>query len=129
MTVEHTGSGAPWQPMVQIGDISADQHWVRTPSGSVPTAQVTWTVQDMTRRDQGIPTYAIVLAVVFFLFCFLGLLFLLIKEDRTTGWLQVTVQGPAFVHTTQVPAHHQGTVADVHARVNHARALTAAAQR
>jgi hypothetical protein len=114
--------------LVQIGDISADQHWVRTPSGSIPTAQVTWTVQDMTHREQGIPTYAIVLAVVFFLFCFLGLLFLLIKEDRTTGWLQVTVQGPAFVHTTQVPASNQVTVADLHARVNYARSLTAAAQ-
>jgi hypothetical protein len=128
MTVEHTSSEAPWQPLVQIGDISADQQWVRTPSGSIATGQVTWTVQDMTRRDQGIPTYAIVLAVIFFLFCFLGLLFLLVKEDRTTGWLQVTVQGPAFVHTTQVPANHQGTVADIHARVNFARSLTAAAQ-
>ncbi len=61
-------------------------------------------------------------------FCLLGLLFLLIKEDRTTGWLQVTVQGPGFVHTTQVPASHQGTAADIHARVNFARSLTAAAQ-
>jgi hypothetical protein len=128
MTVEPPSAEAPWQPLVQIGDISADQHWVRTPSGSVATGQVTWTVQDMTRRDQAIPTYAIVLAVVFFMFCSLGLLFLLMREDRTTGWLQVTVQGPAFVHTTQVPASHQGTVADVHALVNYARSLTAAAQ-
>lgn len=66
--------------------------------------------------------------MVFFLFCLLGLLFLLIKEDLTTGWLQVTVQGPAFVHTTQVPAYNQLMVADVFARVNYARTLTAAAQ-
>jgi len=126
MTVEPSPSALPWRPLVQIGDISADQHWVQTPSGSVPTAQVTWTVQDMTRREQGIPTYAIVLAVVFFLFCFL--LFLLVKEDRTTGWLQVTVQGPGFVHATQVMADNQATVADIHARVGYARSLTAAAQ-
>jgi len=44
MTVDNTGSVAPWQPLVQIGDISVDQRWVRTPSGSVPTANVTWTV-------------------------------------------------------------------------------------
>jgi hypothetical protein len=128
MTVEPAASQGPWQPLIQIGDISADRHWVQTPTGSVPTAQATWTVQDMTRREQGIPTYAIVLAVVFFLFCFLGLLFLLVKEDRVTGWLQVTVQGPGFVHTTQIPAYNEATVADVHARVNYARSLTAAAQ-
>jgi hypothetical protein len=91
MTIEHP-SGAPAQPLVQIGDISVDQDWVRTPSGSAPTAQVPWSLQDLTHRDLVIPTYAIVLAVVTsVLTCLLGLLFLLIKEDRTTGWLQVTV--------------------------------------
>jgi hypothetical protein len=129
MTVENTGSVAPWQPLVEIGDIGVDQHWVRTPSGSLPTAKATWSVQDMTRTETGIPAYAIVLTVVFFIFCLLGLLFLLIKENRTTGWMQVTVQGPAFVHTTQVPVSHQAAIADVHARVNYARSLTAAAQR
>jgi hypothetical protein len=129
MTAENPGSVAPWQPLVQIGDIGVDQHWVHTPSGSVPTAQVTWTVQDMTRRDLVIPTYAIVLAVVFSVMtCFLGLLFLLIKEESTTGWLQVAVQGPAFVHTTHLPVSHQGAVQDVYARVAYARSLTAAAQ-
>lgn len=127
MTVEPASPGAPWRPLVQIGDISADQQWVVTPSGSIPTAQATWTIQDLTRSYQGIPTYAIVLAVVFGLFCLLGLFFLLIKEEHTTGWLQVTVQGPGFVHTTQVPAYHQGTVADVHAMVSYARSLTATA--
>jgi hypothetical protein len=129
MTVEHPSSGAPAQPLVQIGDISVDQDWVRTASGSAPTAQVTWSVQDLTHRDLVIPTYAIVLAVVTsVLTCLLGLLFLLIKEDRTTGWLQVTVQGPAFIHTTQVPVSHQVTLMDLYARVDYARSLTASAQ-
>jgi len=128
MTVENTGLAAPWQPLVEIGDISVDQTWVRTPSGSLPTAKAIWTVQDMTRTDTGIPAYAIILAVVFFFLCLLGLLFLLIKENRTTGWMQVTVQGPAFAHTTQVPVSNQGRVADIHARVSYARSLTAAAQ-
>jgi hypothetical protein len=128
MILENASSGAPWQPLVQIGDISVDQHWARTPSGSVATAGVTWTVQDLTRRDLVIPTYAIVLAVVTAsMTCFLGLLFLLIKEERTTGWLQVTVEGPAFVHTTHVPVIHPGTVVDLYARVDYARSLTAAA--
>ena len=129
MSLEDASAGAPWQPLVQIGDIGVDQHWVNTPAGSAPTAQVTWTVQDMTRRDQVIPTYAIVLAVVTAaMTCLLGLLFLLIKEEKPRGWLQVTVQGPSFVHSTQVPVSHQDMVTDVYARVDYARSLTAAAQ-
>ena len=129
MILENASSGAPWQPLVQIGDISVDQQWVRTPSGSARTGQVTWTLQDLTRREQVIPTYAIVLAVVTSVMtCLLGLLFLLIKEERTTGWLQVTVQAPALVHTTHVPVTHPGTVADVYARVDYARSLTATGQ-
>lgn len=129
MTIESTPSRAPWHPLVQIGDIGVDQHWVNTPSGSMPTAQVTWTVQDLTRWDRVIPTYAIVLAVVTAsMTCLLGLLFLLVKEDRLTGWLQVTVAGPAIVHTTHVPVTDQGTVTETYARVDYARSLTAATQ-
>lgn len=128
MSVEQAGSGVPWQPLVQIGDIGVDQHWVVTPSGSVPTAQVTWTLQDLTRWERVIPTYAIVLAVVTAsMTCLLGLLFLLVKEDRQTGWLQVTVQGPELTHTTHLPVGDQASVMDVHARVDYARSLTAAA--
>ena len=129
MILENASSGTPWQPLVQIGDISVDQQWVRTPSGSARTGQVTWTLQDLTRREQVIPTYAIILAVVTSVMtCLLGLLFLLIKEERPRGWLQVTVQGPNFVHSTQVPVSHQDMVTDVYARVDYARSLTAAAQ-
>ena len=129
MTVDNPSSAAPMQPLVQIGDISVDQHWVHTPAGWVPTSRATWTVQDMTLRAMVIPTYAIVLAVVTSVMtCLLGLLFLLIKEERPTGWVQVTVQGPGFTHTTQVPVSRQEMVMDVYARVDFARLLTAAAQ-
>jgi len=60
--------------------------------------------------------------------CLLGLLFLLMKEDRLTGWLQVTVQGPDFTHTTHVPVGGQAAAMDVQARVEYARSLTAAAR-
>lgn len=129
MTVEIPSSAKPMQPLVQIGDISVDQQWVHTPTGWVPTAQATWTVQDLTLRTMVIPTYAIVLAIVTsVLTCLLGLLFLLIKEERPTGWLQVTVQGPDFVHTTQVPVNGQDMVTDTYARVEYARTLTASAR-
>ncbi len=60
--------------------------------------------------------------------CLLGLLFLLIKEERPTGWVQVTVQGPGLSHPTQVPVSCQEMVTDLYARVDYARSLAAAAQ-
>ena len=67
MILQNASSGAPWQPLVQIGDINVDQQWVRTPSGSTPTQGVTWTLQDMTRQELVTPTYAIASAVALFM--------------------------------------------------------------
>jgi hypothetical protein len=70
------------------------------------------------------------LAVVFiwlFLLGLLGLLFLLVKEDRTDGTVQVVVQGPGFVHGTQLPVASPQQVADYNARVNYARSVSTAA--
>src|SRR5215469_5406654 len=113
------------QVMVVIGDITVTSTTVYTPSGSRPLSEVTWTFTDMSVNSQGIPTWAIVCAIVFFVFCFLGLLFLLVKEDKTQGSVQVTVHGPGFLHTSTVPVASLGQVADVNARVNYVRTLTA----
>ena len=79
----------------------------------------------MSVTSQAIPTWAIVCAIVFFVFCFLGLLFLLAKEDKTSGYVQVTVHGPGFLHTSTVPVASLAQVADINARVNYVRTLTA----
>ena len=42
----------------------------------------------MSRTEEKIPAHAIVLAVIFFIFCLLGLLFLLMKEKTTTGFVR-----------------------------------------
>lgn len=78
---------------------------------------------DMSRTEEKIPAYAIVLAIIFFLFCLLGLLFLLIKERKTTGFVQITVQNGPRTHNTHVPVHSPGQAAEVLARVNYARTL------
>jgi len=114
------------QTMVTIGDISVTSTTVYTPSGSRPLGEVQWTFTDMSQTSQAIPTWAIVCAVVFFLLCFLGLLFLLAKEDKTVGTVQVTVHGQGFVHTTTIPVSSAAQVADINARVNYVRTLTAA---
>lgn len=116
-------SGEP--VMVTIGDISVTSTTVYTPSGSRPLSEVSWTFTDLSTTSQGIPTWAIVCAIVFFLFCFLGLLFLLAKEDKTQGSVQVTVHGPGFVHTSTIPVTSPAQVADINARVNYVRTLTA----
>jgi hypothetical protein len=112
--------------LVTIGDISVTATTVHTPSGSRPLSEVQWTFTDMSMNSAAIPTWAIICAVVFFVFCFLGLLFLLAKENKTTGSVQATVSGPGFVHTTMIPVSSLEQVADYNARVNYARTLTAA---
>jgi hypothetical protein len=68
------------------------------------------------------------LCILFILFCLLGLLFLLVKEERTEGSVQVVVQGPKLVHTVQLPVFSVQQVMDYSQKVNYARAVSAAAQ-
>jgi len=132
--------GQPWgsgvQPMAQpmpgntlvtIGDIVCTQTEVITPSGRCPVGQVTWSFTDMSRTTRAIPTWAIVCAVIFFFFCLLGLLFLLAKEERTEGTVQVVVQGPGLLHQVQLPVTSVMQVQDYNARVSYARSLSASA--
>jgi hypothetical protein len=114
------------QALVTIGDIAVSQSWVSTPSGARPVKDVTWTMTDMTYTTQAIPTWAIVCAIIFFLLCLIGLLFLLVKETKTRGSIQVSVHSKGFVHTTQIPITHLQQVQDIAARVSYARSLTAA---
>lgn len=111
--------------LVTIGDISVTSTTVYTPSGSRPLGEVSWSFADLSTTSQAIPTWAIICAIVFFVFCFLGLLFLLAKEDKTQGAVQVTVHGPGFVHTSTIPVTSVAQVGDVNARVNYVRTLTA----
>ncbi|MGL5857157.1 MAG: hypothetical protein ACRC35_01880 [Angustibacter sp.] len=112
---------------MSIGDIVCTQHEVITPSGRYPIGRVVWTFTDMSRTSRTIPTWAVVCAVIFFFFCLLGLLFLLAKEERTEGWVQVVVQGDGFLHTVQLPVSSLSQVVDYNARVTYARSLSAAA--
>ncbi len=117
---------APMEPvLVSAGDISCTQHRVVTPNGSFPLKGTNWTVSNNSVTTESLPTYAIVLAIVLFVFCLLGLLFLLIKERRTTGFVQVTVQGPGVVHSTQIPVSSPAQVLDIEQRVNYIRGLVA----
>lgn len=116
------------EPLVTIGDIVVSRSWVVTPSGTQPVGSVTWSVTDMTTTTSGIPTWAVICTIIFVWFFLLGLLFLLAKETKTRGAVQVTVQAPGFAHFVQVPAFHPSVIQDINGRVNYARTISAAAQ-
>jgi hypothetical protein len=109
--------------LVQLGDIQVTQFHVITPGGAYPLDRTTWVVTDHTTYTESIPTYAIVLAIVFALACLLGLLFLLIKERKPQGFVLVSVQGPGFSHSTQM---WPGSGAYAHQQVGYIRTLVAA---
>jgi hypothetical protein len=123
--VDYRG-GQPEYWLATIGDISISQHWVSTPAGVYPIRDTVWTVADMSHWQERMSPVGIILTIVFIWFCFLGLLFLLMKERTVSGYIQVSVQGSGFHHSTLIPAAQQ-TMAGVQQMVNYARALAAAA--
>jgi len=110
--------------LATLGDIAVTHHWVHVPAGRYPIRGTTWTVQDMSRSEEKIATVGIVLAILFVWVCLLGLLFLLMKERRLVGWVQVSVQGQGFHHATMVPASPHA-VGQAHQFVNYCRQLSA----
>ncbi|TXL90204.1 hypothetical protein [Streptomyces sp. IB2014 016-6] len=115
------GGGAP---LVSIGDITVMNHGIVTPSGTLPLRGAVWNATDMSRTEEKIPTHAIILAVIFFLFCLLGLLFLLMKERRTTGFIQVMVTSGGKHHSTMVQATGPDSFQQVMGQVAYARSLS-----
>jgi hypothetical protein len=86
-----------------------------------------WIARDMTRTDTKIPAWAIVLAVIFAFACLLGLLFLLVKETYTAGYVEVAVTGGSLHHVTQVPVSNQYQIAQIRNQVHQAQTMSAAA--
>jgi hypothetical protein len=110
--------------LLAIGDVSVTKDWVIVPHGRYPLRGTTWSVQDSSQVTEEIPTYAIVLAVVFGIFCLIGLLFLLIKEKRYSGFILVTVAGPGLYHSVQLPPGPENAAWAAN-QVNYARNLAA----
>ncbi len=114
------------QILMTLGDVSVSQHWIYVPSGRHPIRGSIWTVTDMSRTEERMSTVGLVLAIVgFFLVCFLSLLFLLMKDRQTTGFIQVTVQGEGFHHAVMLPALGPQSGLQVQQQVNYARSLAA----
>jgi len=113
--------------VLTIGDIGVTRNWVVTPNGTGRLTGSQWIARDMTRTESKIPAWAIVLAIIFALLCLLGLLFLLVKETQTTGYVEVSVQAGTLFHATQVPVSTPYQVAQIRQQVSQAQTLAAAA--
>lgn len=111
---------------VAIGDIYVSPSQVTTPTGTYPIRNTKWAVTDMSHSESYVSPAGIVLAILFIWFCFLGLLFLAMREHRMVGYVQVTVQGNGFAHSTLIPSNSYA-LTWVTQHVNYARALAAAA--
>jgi hypothetical protein len=95
----------------------------------MPLAGTQIFVADMTRTDRRIPTWAIVLAIIGAFFFLLGLLFLLVREDRRTGFVQMTLTNGAFTYQTAEPAGLDTAtqMLELQNRANYARGVIARA--
>jgi hypothetical protein len=109
--------------VASVADIGVTQHWVVTPRGTAPLAGSEWWIADRGAWTQQIPVWAIILAIVLFP---LGLLFLLCKEVKWSGWLEVTVRSGALVYVAALPVPSY-EAAGAHAAVDRIRALAAGA--
>jgi hypothetical protein len=126
-SVPERQAATPNDPILfTIGDIGVSRHWVVTPNGSAPLAGTTWISRDLTRTETKIAHWALVTGIILAIFtCGLGLLLLLVKETRTSGYVEVTVQAEKLFHVTQLPIHDARQILPVRQSVQQAQALAA----
>ncbi|WP_066042028.1 hypothetical protein [Herbiconiux solani] len=132
MSLEQSGTGSPSteQPLVRFGDIVMTEHWLMTPQGTVPLAGTQIYITDQTRVDRVTPTWAIVLAIVGFFVVFLfSLLFLLARDNRVSGFMQITVVNGSFTYQSAEPVGYNpaAQLYELQNRANYARGLIARA--
>jgi hypothetical protein len=120
---------APASPYIlTIGDIGVTPESVVTPNGTAPLRGSQWIVMDMSRTESRIPGWAIVMAVIFAFLCLVGLLFLLVKETTTTGYVEVSVRSGDLYHRTQLPVFGPESVSQIRQLVGQAQTLAAQAR-
>lgn len=115
--------------LVQFGDAHMTEHWLVTPQGTLPLAGTQVFVADVSREVRVIPGWAIALAIIGALFFLLGLFFLLVRETRSSGFIQVTLTNGAFTYQTAETVTRDRTVQlfELQNRANYARGLIARA--
>lgn len=122
------GPVPPAQPAVavQIAEIMVTPPVIRTPAGVLPLAGSSWYVTDYWQKEEKIAPWAVVAAILgFFCLTVFSLLFLLIKETRHYGTVQVTVSSGGHQYVARIPVTDQFQVQQLNNQVNYARSLSA----
>jgi hypothetical protein len=130
---------APDQVLTQIGEIVVTPTYVYTPTGAIPLRGSVWHTQDQWLTQQRTPGWAIALAVtgatlgVLLILCtffvslllLLCLLFLLAKETRYHGTVDVSVSNGGLHYVARLPVRDYAQVQHIYNQVNYARSLAA----
>lgn len=110
--------------VARFGAIEVTSTSVRTPGGDFPLAGTTWRTEDRWCTRRVLPSWAIVLAVFGFLLVpFVSLLFLLVRERRTSGVVRVVVDGGIRPYAVDVPVSSPAAARAVHYQVGYVRTL------
>lgn len=111
-----------------IGDIAISGDKVLTPNGNGRLADAQWIFTDATRIERSISPVGVILAIVFALFCLIGLLFLLMKDERMVGYVEVSVHSGSLFHKVQIPARSYKDIERIHGLVSQAQMMSARAK-
>lgn len=109
--------------MLTIGDIGLTPASIVTPVGVGPLTGSQWIITDRSFYVRQLPVRAIVVAILFIWLCLLSLLFLLVRQPRLTGWVDVTVASGNVAHTTSIAVSRVEHVGIVRQQVATAQAI------
>ena len=119
------GFGPAGAVAVQIGEITVSPPVIQTPAGVLPLTGAVWQVADYWQREEKVATWALVCAILgFFCLTFFSLFFLLVKETRHYGTVQVTVTSGTQQYVARIPVTDQGQVQHLNNQVNYVRSLS-----
>lgn len=114
--------------IARFGSIEVTATTVRAPSGVFPLHGSVWRCFDYWRTERVTPTWAIAAAVLGFLVVpFVSLLFLLVKEHRTVGVLQVCAWDGTHQHVVDLPVGNPVQARAIEHQVGYVAALARAA--
>lgn len=112
--------------LVRFGPLAITADTVRTPGGSFPLSGSVWRSYDYWQTRRVIPTVAIVAAVLgFFVVPFVSLLFLLIRQDQTSGVVQVCGSDGGRQHVVDLPVRSAAHAFAIHRQVQYVQLLAA----
>ncbi|GAA1335769.1 hypothetical protein GCM10009635_42650 [Actinocatenispora thailandica] len=110
--------------LVRFGPLAITADTVRTPGGSFPLSGSVWRSYDYWQTRRVIPTAAIVAAVLgFFVVPFVSLLFLLVRQDQTTGVVQVCGTDGGRQHVVDLPVTGAAQAHAIHRQVQYVQLL------